>query len=253
MQKKHILAAAAALASIFTVSSAYADTIYTFTGNENAGPLNSGNGGVADVITLDTTTGTGTIVGADINVSFTAPGITGFTGDINNIGMINIASESGWKIYQGTKYYATLTPVAINYPAMIETWRGMFDFWSNFTSNPNGTGIALDPNRAATDYYVNPTSSGVNTNSSTSSTTGGSTTTSTTSGTTTGGSTSTTTGGATSTGGATTSTSGGTVPEPGAFGLFALGAGALALAPPAGTPRQLNGTLASRENEGPGR
>ena len=226
MVRKHLLGAVAAVAAFGMAGTAYADTIYTYTGT----------GGT---LTIDATTSTGTFAGTNpvttASFSFTVVGGGSFTGGASDNQELMLSNVTGT---QGSYTPETLA----SHPSMIYMGNnsaggyGVGDVrvwipWGNASLQAQGTWATSD--LAITgDHYTGSTTTGGTTTGGTTTggtTTGGTTTGGTTTGgTTTGGTTTggTTTGG-TTTGGTTTggTTTGGTsVPEPANIALFGLGA-----------------------------
>jgi len=204
MARKHLLAAAAALAAL-TTANAVSAAVYTYT--ESTG----------DVLTINTTSGTGTLVGPTGNVSFSGnfssftggatPNLSGMNITITPTSYLNYGNQYNTNTYiapqTGVKY--TLIAPTSTHPDMLTITNGSVMLWAEWQGN---NGIILGDQTSTTTGYTPPSTTSGGT------TTGGTTT----GGTTTGG---TTTGG-TTTGGTTT---GGTaVPEPTSeFALFGLG------------------------------
>ena len=192
------------------------------------------------VLTINTATKTGTLVGRDINTTFTSDAFANFTGGAKPTGTFVLSNLDGYRIINGKRLYDNFT----GHPQkLIISPNGLTNLWSYW-----GTGTRYGDYLSYIGSYTPPSSSSTSTGGSTSSTSSGGSTGSTsstssggstsststggsTSSTSTGGSTSSTstssggTGGSTSTGG---STGGTPVPAPGALLLFGLGAGALA-------------------------
>lgn len=189
------------------------------------------------VLTINTATKTGTLVGRDINATFTSDAFATFTGGAQPTGEFVLSDLSGYRVINGRRYYDNPS----HQQKLIIGADGMTNLWSYW-----GTGTKYGDYISQIGSYTPPSTSSTSTGGSTSSTSSGGSTGSTsststggsTSSTSTGGSTSSTsTGGSTSstsssTGGGSTSTGGSTggtpVPAPGALLLFGLGAGALA-------------------------
>lgn len=88
--KKTILTAAAIAATAMAAAPASA-TVYTY---------NQTNG---DVLTINTQTNTGTLVGRRINTTFTSSDFSSFTGGAVPTGTFNLDSLDGYRIINGTR------------------------------------------------------------------------------------------------------------------------------------------------------
>ena len=235
MARKHLLAAAAALAALTTANAASA-AIYTY-------KMANGN-----VLTIDTVAGTGSLIGTQAHMTFTGD-FSAFTGGASPSGSWNISinagsyentgHQTGTNVYYGSggPYYIQ-SPAAGGHTEMLTLSGSSESVWADWVGNGvtlsdepttvTGCGSAPAGGTEGSNCSYNPggTTTGGTTTGGT--TTGGTTTGGTTTGgTTTGG---TTTGG-TTTGGTTTggTTTGGTaVPEPTSeFALFGLGLAAI--------------------------
>lgn len=147
-----------------------------------------------DVLTINTDTQTGTLVGANINTTFTSDGFATFTGGANPSGTFHLSSVTGTRTINGQ----TTTPFIGHVEELIISSTGRTNLWTRWRT-ASGQAIGGD--------YI--TTIGTYTPPPPTTSTGGTTT--------------------SSTGGTTTSSTGGTnVPAPGMLALFALGAGGLA-------------------------
>ena len=89
--KKTILTLAAFSAAAIAAAPASA-TIYTYTQTNGA------------VLTINTATNTGTLIGRDINARFTSADFANFTGGENPTGMFALDNLDGYRIINGRRY-----------------------------------------------------------------------------------------------------------------------------------------------------
>ena len=100
MKRKHFLATAAALAALAALASAG-------TANADVFKYTMENG---DALSLDTATGSGTLVGSNINVSFSAPEISTFKGGLAPVMQtFTFTSLSGTQTVKGQTFVANLS------------------------------------------------------------------------------------------------------------------------------------------------
>ncbi|MEE9432955.1 MAG: PEP-CTERM sorting domain-containing protein [Sphingorhabdus sp.] len=174
---KKLIATALFGATMLTAATSASATTYIYKQNNGA------------VLTLDTANNRGTLIGRDINVSFTSSDLANFTGGAKPSGSFTLDNLDGYRKIRGRRYYDNPSHTQ----KLIISDNGRTNLWSHWGTTPRyGDYITY-----VRKYYPPTTGSS-------------------------GGSTST--GG--STGGG--STGGTDVPAPGMLALFGLGAGALA-------------------------
>jgi len=130
-----LLRSAAAFCAVAASSNAYAD-VYTYTENGGEG-LTIANVGIAPnqgpfsaTLQVDTATGTGSLVGNDVNIDFTG-NFAGFTGGASPTSMYNISILPGSSIsYQGNNY--TLDPNG--HQDMLKFMGSSINLWAEWQS-----------------------------------------------------------------------------------------------------------------------
>ena len=126
---------AAAVCAVAASSSAFAD-VYSYTESGGSG-LTIANVGVAPgqapfgaTLSLNTATGTGSLVGNDVNINFTG-NFAGFTGGASPMGMYNIAIQPGSAItYNGNSYGLDTT----GHQDMLKFMGSSINLWAEWQS-----------------------------------------------------------------------------------------------------------------------
>ena len=198
MTGKYFLAVAGAVAALGMAGTASA-TVYTYTTSVGA------------VITLNTATNSGTIVGGGINAQFTA-NLASFTGNIGYLGTptdIPMTSLTGTRTVGGVVYTANDT---IKWNGVMGPTISLNEIWAAWVA-PNGSQITDLGWSLGAPNVCTPSPANNNCGLGGSSTSGSS------------GSTSTTTGGASSTSGQASSSSGGSGSSSGGSGSSSGGSG----------------------------
>ncbi len=90
MKKSSI--AAGCVAAALTFSAPASASVFTYNQNNGA------------VLTINTATRTGTLIGADINTTFTSPDFANFTGGRNPTGSFNLATLDGYRLINGQRF-----------------------------------------------------------------------------------------------------------------------------------------------------
>lgn len=170
-----------------------------------------------NVLTIDTTTQTGSIIGPDRNITFTSSDFANFEGGNNASGSFNISIDPSSTVSSGTEFNTgrpiandgtVYSPVRRHAETLRFEGNGRYSVWAVWEGN---NGISLGDEFFSFDSFSQPQIGSSTSSGGSGSSSGGSTTTS-------GGS----SGGGSSSGGAD-------VPAPGVLGLMALALAAIGL------------------------
>ena len=114
------IAMALIAASTLALAAPASASIYTYTQSNGA------------VLTINTQTGTGTLIGNDINSTFTSSDFTSFTGGPNPTGSFNLDSLDGYRVIGGRRHYDN----PAHQQKLIISASGRTNLWSYWGNSP---------------------------------------------------------------------------------------------------------------------